>query len=236
MWQNLSVLSFKFLVFSRRKIAERFSAGAQHRLQTTNYRLQTSLGFSILEVLITTAIIGIITAIVVIKYGSFNNVVLLKNQAYKVAADLREAQNYAVSVRGEAGQFREDYGLYFNVAALQQYILFLDQGELMEGGQAMAYYDNGEQLGTPYLVDSRFQLKRICVNIVSESNNCPTEVDDLSVTFKRPDPDAQFASEDGRDSGVGFIGNARIEITGVSGGATDVRAVVVNSTGQISVE
>lgn len=206
------------------------------RFLTFKANTRLDAGFSILEVLITAAIIGVITAIVVVKYGSFNNVVLLKNQAYKVAADLKEAQTYAISVRGEEGQFREDYGLYFDTSDPRQYLLFLDQGELIEGGQNMAYYDGGEEIGAPYVVDSRFQLKRICVNIVSESNNCPTEVSDLSVTFRRPDPDAQFASEDGSQSGVGSIGNVRIEFSGISGGATNVRAVVVNSTGQISVE
>jgi len=197
-------------------------------------------GFSILEVLITAGIIGIITAVIAVKYGSFNNAVLLKNQAYEIGLDLREAQVFAVSVRGDGGQFREDYGLFFDINEPQQYILFQDRGETIENGRNVAYYDAdpdlAEMVGVPFNIDSRFKLRRICVNIVNDTDLCPTEVDDLSITFKRPDFDAQFASHDGLDSGLGAIDNARIEITNAYESTANVHTVVVSGTGQISIE
>jgi len=195
-------------------------------------------GFSLLEVLITAAIIGIITSIVAVKYGSFNNVVLLKNQAYEVALDLREAQVFAVSSSGRSDQFREDYGLYFSTNNPQQYILFQDQGTTIENGRNVAYYDVdlNEMIGMPHNVDSRFKLKRICVNIVSTSNLCPIELNDLAITFKRPDFDSQFASVDGGSKGVGAISNARLEFTNSFETDASVRTVIVSSVGQIAVQ
>ena len=185
-------------------------------------------GFSLLEVMVTAAIIGIITAVVVINYGSFNNTILLRNQAFEIALQLREAQVYAVSVRGDSTEFREEYGIYFDMSNSQQYLLFQDIGSATP-----AYYDVGEGVGKASNIDSRFALDRICVNF-SSSEDCSNEVDDLSISFKRPDFDAQFASVDGFNQGLGTISNARIELRNLQG--NNIRSVVVQSSGQIKIE
>ncbi len=206
------------------------------RFSIIKQKVPPGAGFSILEMLVTAAIIGIITAVVAIKYGSFNNLVLLKNEAFEIALDIREVQGFAVSVRGEEAKFREDYGLYFDLKNPQRYLTFLDNGDRWEGGVNKAYYDTGEEIGLPKYIDSRFSIKRICVNIVNANDPCPKQVDDLSISFKRPDFDARFASADCRQKGYGQIDNARIELTGIGIGTDTVNTVVISPTGQISVE
>ncbi len=195
----------------------------------------TQRGFSILEVLVTLFIVGMITAVLVSKYGSFNSVIVLKNQAFEIASNLREAQAYALSNKVEGGVLREDFGLYFDITAPQEYILFRDSGDLTEYSKNAAYYDVGEEVSQPYILDSRFEISRICVNIVSSSDTCPTTVDDLSVSFKRPNFDAQFSSVSGKSASVGLIDNVRIEVSSIND-ATFVKTVIVSSTGEISVE
>lgn len=172
-------------------------------------------GFSILEVLITTAIIGIITGLVTLRYGSFNNLILLKNQAYQVAIDLRETQTRALSVAGTTGRFRRPYGMHFNMSEPDRYTLFLDSNP--ENG----VYDIGEQLEVRRL-DSRFQLKRLC----SGSSESCTSLPELSITFRRPNFDAIM--------NAGTVANGVVEIETLTADST--RMVNVNAVGQITVE
>lgn len=172
-------------------------------------------GFSILEVLITTAIIGIITGLVTLRYGSFNNLILLKNQAYQVAIELREAQTRALSAAGSEGGFRRPYGIHFSMSNPDRYILFLDSNP--DNG----LYDSGEELETRRL-DSRFRLKRLC----SGSSISCTSLTGLSITFRRPNFDAIM--------NAGTVANGIVEIETLTGDST--RMVNVNAVGQITVE
>lgn len=185
------------------------------RFLTRSTSSQTQRGFSILEILITTAIIGIITGIVTLRYGSFNNLILLKNQAYEIAIDLREAQTRSISVRGASDGFRRPYGIYFNGSEPEQYILFLDSNP--ENGA----YNIGEELEIRRL-DSRFRLGRLC----SGSSSSCSAIPSLSVTFRRPNFDAIM--------NAGTVANGVVEIVTIDG--TSARFVNVNAVGQITVE
>lgn len=169
-------------------------------------------GFSILEVLITAAIIGLITGMVTLKYGSFNNLILLKNQAYQIALDMRESQSKSLSSVGQSGVFREVYGVYFTTASRDQYILFVDNND-------NGLYDSGEELDSEDL-DQRFELASLC-----DGSDCSRTT--LSIVFRRPNFDAIIQN--------GAITTASIKIRSKNDNDNE-RAVIVNSTGQIAIE
>jgi hypothetical protein len=175
--------------------------------------------------LISLGIIALVVAMLVVRYNAFNSEVLLQSQAYEIGLDIREAQVFTVSALGEVGQFREEYGLYFDMITPDRYVLFVDS-PVYSGGSATVYYDEGEELGAPYFLDTRYQIDGLCIN------NCSQAVDDLTVYFNRPDFDANFTSR----SYSGSIGDVEIIVAPVVGAGTETRRVLVNATGQISIE
>ena len=180
-------------------------------------------GFTLFELLISMAIIGIVTAIVVLRYGAFYSSVLLKSQAYELALDIREAQVFAVSTRLQFSEYREEYGIYLDTSLPNTYQLFLDNGT-----SEPAAYNEDEEIGNTFVIDSRFRISGICVN------DCSQTVSNLSLSFKRPNFDTIAAYRN--ESGVAVqVNNARIEIQSVVDEEA-IMAVEVTATGQISVK
>lgn len=68
-------------------------------------------GFTLVELIVSLAIFVIMTALVVAKYGNFNQSVLMTDLAYDVALSLRTAQTYGVSVQGQGTNFNVPYGV-----------------------------------------------------------------------------------------------------------------------------
>lgn len=180
--------------------------------------IPTHRGFTLVELMVTVAIVVLVTGIALVRYGSFNNSVLLKSQAYEIALDLRAAQTYGVSVSGQnAGELYSAYGLYFDLSTPNSYQLFQDEN----GNRTM---DTGEAVGETYLIDPRFTLSAITTD---GSCSSPTRA---AVTFERPNFDAQVYVPG--CAGVTPIG---IELTPVRD-ATEVRTVTVSPSGYVMVE
>ena len=183
---------------------------------STVSRRSSNRGFSILEVLITAVIIGVITGIIALRYGSFNNLILLKNQAFVIALDLRETQTSSLSAVGSEAEFRRPYGIHFDTAQADRYTFFRDSNE--DG-----LFTAAEALEVRRL-DSRFQIRRICGG---SSASC-TSLEDLTVTFERPNFDAILRS------GALLVTNGVVEIETMSG--SSMRGININAAGQITVE
>ncbi len=158
-------------------------------------------GFTVVELMVTVTIVVLVTGIVMIRYSSFNSSVLLTSQAYITAFDIREAQSLAVSVRGNANEFREEYGIYITMNTPSQYQLFQDDDAL--GETTPAQYSPSEAIGSPFRVDSRFSIMNICGSDASTRmcfTDDPETTDEIinfnfssiAISFKRPDFDASF--------------------------------------------
>ena len=200
----------------------------------SNYKSKkcTPQGFTLIEVMISIAIIVLVSTLIMLRYGAFSSSVLLKNQAFEVALDIRETQSYATSVRGSGNEFRQEYGLRFSsVSSINsQYTFFLDS---QDSGGSDRLYNSGEELGEPRRLDRRFIVSRICSpDCVNPASNEIYSY--LDLTYKRPDFDALLR---GYRSGAGWstLTNVEIEIASVAD-PSKARRVYVSSTGQIEVK
>ncbi len=143
-------------------------------------------GFSLIELMITIAIVTIVTGLVMVRYATFNNVIILKSQAYEMALDIREAQSLGVSVAGRAGDFRSAYGIYIDLTSRNTYKLFQDAHH----SGTMYRYDTGEAVGMKHTIDSRFTILQICTTVFGNRTCDASDGAYASIAFKRPDFDA----------------------------------------------
>jgi prepilin-type N-terminal cleavage/methylation domain-containing protein len=193
------------------------------------------MGFTLVELLISIAIIGVVTSIVLVKYGSFDSTVLLKGLAYEMALTLREAQVRSVSVARnaggtETGNFDYPFGVTFSLSNPKQYVLFRYE----DGGQT-AY----PEYGVPAAKDLRvfpisrtMRITELCVYGTALADPC--DVAQLDVSFKRPKFKGLFHALSG--GGVEYtttIDRATVQV-GSEGGFNQF-IVEVTSLGQISV-
>lgn len=198
------------------------------------------MGFTLVELLISIAIIGVVTSIVLVKYGTFDSTVLLKGLAYEIALTLREAQVRSVSVARNAGgtdtgNFDFPFGVTFSAeeGKNKQYTSF-------RYGHATDYpvYDVGEVGAVAedirtFPIGRTMLVKDICVTDENEDEYCAADgVERLDVSFRRPKFRGLFSTS-GYTGDDTLIRSAKI-IVGASGGINDF-VVEVSSLGQISV-
>lgn len=191
----------------------------------TQNRLHTRRGFGLVELMVSISIMTLVSTIILVKNRSFNNALLLRNQAYEIAFSLRQVQLLAVSGTREAGGSSDQYGIYVDISGAQssRYRLFRDDSNLSTN---LGRYDAGDAtIGTLGTLDPRFEIQSI-------TNSSGAVLDTrLSISFVRPNFDALFKTS----SGGYFAGPVYLNIA-TKEASTVVRSVEITATGQISVK
>lgn len=200
-------------------------------------RPSATAGFTLVELMVTLGIVVLATTLVMVRYVSFNSSVLLNSLAYQVAFDLRETQSLAVSVRGSNAEFYEEYGLYFDMDDRNHYILFQDTNDSVRADPGPGYiqYDEGEEVGSPLIIDPRFTLVDICGTDMAGARVCFSETENfprfVTIAFARPDFDAVIHGHN-----LGRLSSAELVFGASDDEAEITRAVVVTASGQITVK
>ncbi|MEK7184739.1 MAG: prepilin-type N-terminal cleavage/methylation domain-containing protein [Patescibacteria group bacterium] len=162
-------------------------------------------GFTLIELMITVSIFAIMTALLVAKYGTFNNGVILTNLAYDIALSIRSAQSYGLNTRGDSNTntFTGTYTVSF-VKNEKSFSLV------------------GSDLNKVTNIKRGSYISRLCVG--TDQSSCQSSpIDALSIAFNRPEPNARI-------NGNNAYGE--IEVKSIDGAT---RKIVVRSTGQIFV-
>lgn len=189
-------------------------------------------GFTLIEITIVVSIIAILGTIFIANYRGGEKQFALKRSAYKMAQDLRGAQEMAMSARPTPASFdgafpKGGYGIYLEKGA-DSYILFADcDGTGLYNANkgyvscAEADQDNpfskGEKLEEFYLEEGIY-IKEIFKGIVS--------MDKLSITVFPPDPTITINAD-------ALANSARIHLT--FGGSSE-KIISVNKSGLIEIQ
>ncbi|NBV76695.1 type II secretion system protein [bacterium] len=179
-----------------------------------------SRGFSIVELLVVTAIVVMVTALLLSNHAKFGSVVVLERLAYQVASTVRKAQVYGTSVyRNDIGGFASSYGVFATLSSPSSYLLFTDTVS------ANGIYDTGESYENIQLMNG-YTVRKLCATPPGGSEDCAFT--SLNILFKRPEPDALIRTQAG---GV-LQESAKIILRSPQ---NDCRAVFITATGQVEV-
>lgn len=220
----------KKLSFSKNLLA------ISHKLSAFR-NIKHNRGFTLVELLVTLSLFVILTTIVLFSQSKFNGSILLTNLAYDVALTVRQAQTYGVNVRETPkGSFDKAYGIYFDTKKdNKKFILFVEDSK--DDGR---YNGNTDCKSSADLCLNGYNIKRgnyiKDLQVTSPNCNPDTEcsVEELNITFRRPDPDARFKAKKNTGDYFENITEAKIIISSADG--SNSRNVLVKSTGQISIE
>ena len=189
--------------------------------------LKLSKGLTLTEILVTIAIIIILSGLVIANSGAGKSQLALSRSANKLAQDLRKAQEMAMSAKecpekcpigtenicDCAGVVPDRYGIGFN-ANSNNYFLFADRN------------NNGNYQEVPDVkIETMYVEKGVSITelLTAPPPNSPNQV---YVSFKPPDPLTEI-----RDPGV-----PRLTVEIILKAGEQIRKVIVNEAGLISVE
>jgi hypothetical protein len=188
---------------------------------------------------VVTAIIVVVTAIVLANNNRFGGVVLLENLAYDIALSVRQAQVYGISVERFGTScstpgvncFSAGYGVDFNLSSPGAYELFADTYP-QATPDGIFEPDQGE-LVQQTTISQGYSIQSLCV-IPAQSSTC-NSVTSIDILFKRPEPDAWIsANGNSCTENLGACqASARITLISPRG---DSMSVTVDANGQIAVQ
>lgn len=211
-----------------------------------------SRGFTLVEMAIVTAIFGILTAIVVFKYGDFTSNLLVTNMAYEIALTARQAQVFGVGARGytEAGgeaDFEFPYGVYFNLNdgssnvtnETKNFIFFVDRDndQICDNSQpnntSPCTCSTGDECLNRLSLQRNIRITELKLSgtggtACTSDNGIETSV---AVSFKRPSPEARIRRQTQPNKDFNYL-QIKIEAPGAS---VNPSFVLIRKNGQISV-
>ncbi len=168
-----------------------------------------SKGFTLIEMLIVLAIIGVVTGVVVTGQHSFERSVILTNTAYDIALSIREAQAYGFSGKSATNAPADDgnyaYGIDFKMIKpyTRSYTLFADNGgasfschkQLKISGSSIippdqkagdCYFSqiSGDTVVNNFAINNGITISSVCVSL-GASTTCGSS-GQFDISFTRP--------------------------------------------------
>lgn len=184
--------------------------------------LKNNKGFSLIELLVSVAILVIVSGLVFFNQSGFNNSVLIENLAYEISLTIRQAQSYGLQSKELAtgtGTFMIGYGVYFDMTNNKQLILYAD-------GDSDHHYTVGEH---DKIIDTLKMTNNSTIEKLCVGNPCVKIAGGkLDIAFIRPNPTTFINYAEESDE----VEICEIHIKSVRG---EQKKIIVNKIGQVSI-
>lgn len=191
--------------------------------KNTTKRKKFLTGFTIVELIVTTAIFLMITSIMLIRDSQFNNNLKLDNLAYEIALAVRQAQVFGTGVKESgSGNFNVGYGVHFDISNGKSFIFFIDKND-------NGFYDDSSEISELISLRGNNFISKFCLFKTNGEETCSYSNSKLDILFKRPDHNAIISSNISPE----LYESARVYISSTTG---DEKSVLIKYVGQISVE
>jgi prepilin-type N-terminal cleavage/methylation domain-containing protein len=212
------------------------------------HRIKKTRGFTVLELLVTVAIMATVSGVVIANYPKLNSQLTLQLVANDVALSIRQAQQYALGAlqrgQGPGSVLITTYGIHFDITGgnNRTYKLFVDNSVPKNYA-----YDAGTdtEVGSGTIQNNKIFIVRLCGIIASQGQaplmSCIANgvdksafLDKVDIVFEKPNPDMRST---GTSSGFGASPGGYSEVAIVfqnDHGTTKTARVTL--AGQISVQ
>ena len=203
-------------------------------------RLFGRAGFTLMELLVSIAIVSIILTVVVSNQSTYTDGTALTNLADEISSTISQAQAYGIGVKefsSSSSEFSASFGLTFSLlgsGSASDYLSFADRNsnKIYDGDWSCPLGGASECLGKVNITRNNF-IESLCVVRTSGADIC--EVGRVDISFARPSTEAQllFFNLGGASFTPAGIKGAKIMLKSPGGLS---RSVTVYKTGQISVQ
>ncbi|MBI4065657.1 type II secretion system protein [Candidatus Kaiserbacteria bacterium] len=204
-------------------------------------------GFTLVELIVVMAIIGVVMLVVLTSQSSFNKTLTLANTAYDIALTIRYAETYGISGRAAGAVTNAGYGVHFQSASPRSFTLFADKypsvgqpgvchalpandpsGPDAKPGNC-AYDSSQGEVTVDYTLGNGITISKFC-SYTSGWSCSDNGLTSLDIVFARPNANP-FISANGSYSATIPVTAACLTVSSPQGGS---RFVSVSSSGQIS--
>ena len=205
-------------------------------------------GFTLIELIVVLAIIGVITALVLTSQSQFNRTLVLANTAYDMGLAFRYAETYGIGTRALGSISNAGYGLHFDRGVTTSFSLFADSypattglplcHPLTNGASApdarpgdCVYEKGSDPLVTTYSIGNGITIADFCADTLagwSCANSGSASLSSLDIVFARPNPDPYIRY----NGSSGNVGTAAC--IALSAGPGSERYVSVAASGEIN--
>lgn len=186
-------------------------------------------GITIIELIVSIAIIAMIMAVVIYNSKTLNERIALNSVAQELSLVTRKAQAYGVSVRGDGSDFGYAYGIAFNVNEPDAVYIYADRNSnrLYNGG-----VNCQNECVEKITLRNNIRVTSICA-FSGSVLNC-SSISKAHINFLRPNPEPILKVTNSSDSEL-YSGAFEIRVT-LSNSLNNTKILNINSLGKISVQ